>query len=226
MDRAHDVTARVAIYYAPALDDPLWAAGCNWLGRDPQTGRRIPHADRDALTAEPRLYGFHATLKPPMQLAHPWRALLEDATALADRLAPFDLPPLKVATLGPFLALRETVPCPALHALADACVTGLDSHRVPAGAAEIERRRAANLTPQQDAMLRDWGYPHVLGTWRFHMTLTQRLAPIEQASVQAAATEHFAEALGQPRRVCDICLFTQAAPDAPFILAERIPLRG
>ena len=51
-------SARVALYYAPALDDPLWRAGCAWLGRDPETGR--PCSSRDlpdiaAVTADARL---------------------------------------------------------------------------------------------------------------------------------------------------------------------------
>ena len=152
--------------------------------------------------------------------------LVDDAATLAQDIAPFALPPLEVAALGTFLALRERAACPALHAMADACVTGLDSHRVPADAAEIARRRLAALTPEQDAMLVDWGYPHVLGTWRFHMTLTRRLSAAERPAVVAAAQAHFAPALAQPRRVTDICLFTQAAPGAPFNLAERVPLRG
>ena len=161
-----------------------------------------------------------------MRLAHPWDALVEDAAALAASLAPFALPPLAVADLGGFLALRETAACPALHALADACVTGLDAHRVPSDAAEIARRRQSGLSPVQDAMLLDWGYPHVLGTWRFHMTLTRRLSPEERAGFMPRAEAHFATAIAQPRQVTDICLFTQAAPGAPFLLAERLPLGG
>ena len=220
------MTARAAAYYAPLETDPLWAAGCDWLGRDPASGRRMAHPDRDELTADPRLYGFHATLKPPMRLNHGWFALVEDATALAERIAPFDLPPLQVADLGGFLALRETAPCPALQALSDACVTGLDAHRVPADAAEIARRRKPGMTAEQDAMLVDWGYPYVLGTWRFHMTLTRRMSPAEHAVVRPQAEAHFAAALARVQRVSDICLFTQAGPGAPFMLAERVPLRG
>jgi hypothetical protein len=186
----------------------------------------MPDAGRDALTADPRLYGFHATLKPPMRLAYPWQALLDDAADLAAQIAPFDLPRLHVADLGGFLALRETVPCPPLNALADACVTGLDAHRVPAEADEIARRRKSRLTPEQDAMLLAWGYPHVLTTWRFHMTLTRRLTPEERAEVQPAAQAAFAAALAMPRRVTDICLYTQASPGTPFMLAERLPLGG
>ena len=217
--------ARVAVYYAPTPDDPLWAAGCHWLGRDPASGRRIP-TDREELKRDPCRYGFHATLKPPMRLAYTWAAVLEDAEALADRLAPFGLPPLEVVDLDCFLALRETAHCRPLRALADACVLELDTHRVPPGPEEIARRRRSGLSPQQDAMLLDWGYPYVLDAWRFHMTLTRRLSAPERAAVQPEAEAHFAHAVGRARRVTDICLFTQAAPDAPFLLAERLPLRG
>ena len=220
------MAARVACYYAPDETDPLWTAGCAWLGRDPASGRRMP-ARFDPLTEDPRLYGFHATLKPPMRPAHPWATLMDDAAALAARLAPFDLPPLAVMDLGGFLALRETAPCPALQALADACVVDLDPHRMPADAAELaRRRRGGRLSPEQDAMLLDWGYPHVLTTWRFHMTLTRRLTAEERAAVQPDAEAHFAAALALPRRVDAICLFTQADSGAPFMLAERLTLGG
>ena len=111
-------------------------------------------------------------------------------------------------------------------ALADACVVELDGHRCPAGAAELQQRRQAGLSPLQDQMLVDWGYPHVLGTWRFHMTLSRRLSPAERAAVQPEAEAHFAAALAQPRQMADICLFTQADAGAPFMLAERFPLGG
>lgn len=219
------MTVRAAIYYAPAEADPLWTAGCTWLGRDPASGRRMP-GPFDALSEQPRLYGFHATLKPPMRPAYPWAALMEGAAALATRLQAFDLPPLVVADIGGFLALRESIPCLALHALADACVTELDTHRVPADAAELAKRRGRGLSPEHDAMLVNWGYPHVLGTWQFHMTLTRRLTAEEREVVAPAAAAYFAAALAMPRRVESICVFTQASEDAPFLLAERLALGG
>ncbi len=71
--------------------------------------------DIAAITAEPRGYGFHATLKPPMRLAagRDWFACSRPRTALAGRIAPFELPELAVSDVHGFLALRETVPCPA-----------------------------------------------------------------------------------------------------------------
>jgi hypothetical protein len=66
----------------------------------------------------------------------------------------------------------------------------------------------------------------VFGTWFFHMTLTRRLSDAEKSVILPAAEAWFAGALAVPRRVEDICLFTQATPGAPFNLAERIPLLG
>jgi putative phosphonate metabolism protein len=226
--------ARVAVYYAPRPDDPLFVAASAWLGRDAESGAPLPQPDLPdlpdiaALTAEPRGYGFHATLKPPMRLAEGrnWDALLQAARDLAERTAAFALPPLAVSDVHGFLALRETQPCPPLQALADACVTTLDPFRAQPSAADLARRRRGGLTPRQDAMLVRWGYPYVFDTWFFHMTLTRRLTAVEKSLVQPAAERHLAPALRLSRRVEDICLFTQSAPGADFVLAERLPLPG
>lgn len=222
---------RVAVYLAPPPADPLFAAGATWLGRDPESDAPAPQPDLPGIaevTAEPRLYGFHATLKPPMHLAEgrQWFDVVQAARALADRIAPFDLPPLAVMDLRGFLALRETAPCPALQALADACVAELDPFRAPASEAELARRRRAGLSAEQDAMLVRWGYPYVFGTWFFHMTLTRRLNEAEKAVFLPAARAHFARALAVPQRVADLCLFTQRAAGEPFVIAERLSLRG
>jgi putative phosphonate metabolism protein len=222
---------RIAVYYAPRPDDPLFAAGATWLGRDPESDAPAPQPDLPDIgevTAEPRLYGFHATLKPPMRLAEgrQWFDVLEAARELADRTAAFDLPRLAVGDPHGFLALRETIPCAKLQALADACVEHLDPLRARASEADLARRRRASLSAEQDAMLTRWGYPYVFTTWFFHMTLTRRLTAEEKARFQPAAEAYFAGALSVPRRVSDICLFTQAAPDEPFVIAERLALRG
>jgi putative phosphonate metabolism protein len=223
--------ARVAAYYAPRPDDPLFVAGATWLGRDPESDASAPQPDLPDIvevTAEPRLYGFHATLKPPMRLAEgrQWFDVVEAARALADRTAAFDLPRLAVQVVHGFLALRETAPCAPLQALADACVEHLDPFRAPPSDAELARRRRANLSIEQDAMLTRWGYPYVFSTWFFHMTLTRRLTVEEKARFRPEAEAYFTRALSVPYRVADICLFVQAAPDAPFVIAERLPLHG
>ncbi|WP_241666769.1 DUF1045 domain-containing protein [Muricoccus nepalensis] len=229
--RGVEALARVALYWAPAVDDPLHRLGSAWLGRDAETGAAlaqpaIPGLDLPALTADPRRYGLHATLKPPFHLTGGYAAMRADAEALAAELAPFDLPPLEVASLDGFLALREAAPCPALHAMADACVRRLDAHRRPPDMAEIIRRRPERLSPAGRENLRLWGYPGVFGEWRFHVTLTHRLTPGQEALVRPVATDMLGEAASRPRRVAELCLFTQAAPGEPFLVAERLPLGG
>jgi hypothetical protein len=222
---------RVAFYYAPAADDPLTAAAARWLGRDAASAAVVTQPDLPeiaAITAEARSYAFHATLKPPMRLRDgaDWSGVLAAAEDIAAGIPPFDLPRLAVADLMGFLALRETVPSPELQALADACVAGADHLRAPPEADELARRRRNGLPAAQEANLVRWGYPYVFATWFFHMTLTRRLTPAEQAIYRPAAAAHFADALGLARRVEDLCLFTQAEPAAPFMLAARVPLRG
>jgi hypothetical protein len=216
---------RAALYWAPALNDPLWQRGCAWLGRDAQTGATCAQPDVPCigeLTAQPRRYGFHATLRPPMRLATGWDEFRQAARGVAQRFRPFALPPLAVAEIGGFLALRESSPCADLQALADACVELTERHRLPASPEEIALRRQAGLSARQEEMLRRWGYPYVMQDWFFHLTLTRRLAESELARARAAAAGHFQSVTAMPRAVREICIFTQGAGD--FMIAERCPL--
>jgi putative phosphonate metabolism protein len=222
---------RLALYWAPAEDDPLHARGSAWLGRDAATGAALAQpavdgVDLAQVTSDPRGYGLHATLKPPFRLRRGYAAARTEAVALAARTAPFDLPPLAVHDLDGFLALRETTSCPALHAFADACVAALDDHRTPPDAAEIARRRPERMTAPQRAHLDRWGYPYVFEEWRFHVTLTRRLAPDEKAVLMPAVTAFLGDLPARPRRVEAISLFVQPSPGAPFTIAERLALRG
>ena len=78
--------------------------------------------------------------------------------------------------------------------------------------------------PAQDANLARWGYPYAFATWLFHMTLTRHLSEAEAALYRPAAEARFADALGLPRRVVELCVFVQEDAGAPCTLAERIAL--
>ena len=220
---------RVAVYYAPELDDPLWSAGNRWLGRDPETGAALAQPSPIGipdLTNEPALYGLHATLKPPMRLAPGMR--FEDFIAavaeLAESLRAFPLPPLVVENMDGFLALREQEPSSDLQSLADNVVAALDRFREPPGAAELARRRRHGLTKAEEAMLERWGYPYVFELWRFHITLSRRLNEAEMTATRPIAEGHFADALARPRSVSSLSVFTQRAAGQPFLIAQRFPL--
>ena len=201
------------------------------MGRDAETGAllaqpAIPGLDIAALTTDARGYGLHATLKPPFRIATSWHAMRDAAMDLAARTRPFHMPALRLAEHHGFLALLEAEASPALQAFCDACVTALDPHRAPATPEEIARRNPARMTDRQKTYLDRWGYHYVLDEWWFHVTLSSRLTDAQRAVVMPILAAHLGDAPAQARRVTELCLFTQASPGAPFLIAERLPLRG
>ena len=234
---------RFAVYFAPDLHSPWWAAGSQWLGRDAAAGQALtqpPIAGVDdqtlaACTAEPRRYGWHATLKAPFTLApeHDLDSLLAHLQGLAERLPAFDLPPLRVSTVGHFLALRpqaDGAPKGAMAAIAStaaACVTELQALALPLSDAELARRRQADLTAEQDQLLLRWGYPWVLQHFHFHMSLSGPLAalsmPVRVALIQAAQTRFH---VLPPCRFAHLSLFVQPQAGADFECLTQLALRG
>ncbi len=224
-------SARCAIYFAPAPGSALEAFGCGWLGRaldgadlpqPPVAG--IAPARLAEITRSPRHYGFHGTLKAPFALADGTTpdALDAAASAFARERAPFEVT-LRPGSLGGFLALLPAARSPALDRLAADCALAFEIHRAPLGDAEIARRRAAGLTPRQDAYLMRYGYPYVLDEFRFHMTLTERLQAPERDEVLAILMERAAPVCARPLAIDAISVFEQPARDAPFTLRRRYP---
>lgn len=230
------MSARYAIYHAPAAGSLLWQAGCRWLGRDPAAQQTLDPPDVPGwsveqvrgLTASPRCYGLHATLKPPFRLAHGRTAEELDAalTAFSATQGPVPAMHLTLAPLAGFLALQPAAHSAALMQLAAQCVMHFDAFREPPGEPELARRRAGGLSERQEALLREWGYPYVLDQFRFHITLTDRLAQDELERLQPWLTGYLRAALREPLTLDDICLFVQDAPDTSFRLACRYPLRA
>jgi putative phosphonate metabolism protein len=229
------MSARYAIYYAPTAASRLWRKASAWLGRDSHAGRvvaRPPVADLadldlDALTADPRHYGFHATLKAPFELAahHAEEDLLAFAMRFARRQAPFEAP-IAPAALGRFLAFRIDGPSPQMEALHAACVREFDPFRAPLSATDIERRRKAPLSAEQDARLLEWGYPYVFEDFRFHMTLTGAIRDDAlRGRVLSALQAHFAAECG-PHRFDGVAIFRQDDRDAPFDILQRFAFRA
>jgi putative phosphonate metabolism protein len=222
---------RYALYFAPAASHPLWRKGNVWLGRDAESGRAFVAPDVpglgaeevEALTAAPRHYGLHATIKAPFRLAEgrDETELLARIDEFCSRQKPFTLPSLAVQPLDDFIALQTPQPCPKLHALADACVAEFDEFRAPLRAAELARRRADALDANAAARLARWGYPHVFEGFRFHMTLTGNVSPEVQAMLLPWLTDHFAPALKTPCRCDGLALCVEPFAGAPFRLARR-----
>ena len=221
---------RYAIYYTP--QGALAEAGAAWLGWDLARGRAVAHPevaglDVAALTETPRKYGLHATVKPPFVLAEGTSAdgLLAKFKTLCTRLAPVTLDGLALTQLGRFLALTPEGDTAALNAIAAEVVRGLDTFRAPPTEADLARRRQANLTPEQEANLSQWGYPYVMEAFRFHITLTGKLPKGDLPQVTAALAPYITPHLPQPFVLDSLTLVGQA-PDGMFHEVHRAALSG
>lgn len=230
-------SARYAIYFVPPPDDPLYRFGATALGYDCHAGEPVASlsgegfsaAEWHELTAEPRRYGFHATLKPPFRLRAEYSE--RDLVAQFHRIAPSYGPPFSfpasVALLGSFAAFLPRERVAALHDLADACVRDFDTFRAPPSDAERARRLASPLTGRQREHLDRWGYPFVFEDFRFHMTLTGRILPDRKDAVLAFLQAALVR-MPVPDEIAvgSITLLRQDRPDAQFRVIESAALQA
>ncbi|MCZ4273383.1 DUF1045 domain-containing protein [Maritalea porphyrae] len=223
---------RFAIYYLPS-GDPLAEFGAQWLGWDAVRAEKqatrfdgLPHFHVDDVTATPRKYGFHATLKPPFRLAEDkcLEQLQIACEEFGETQAPVLMDGLSIRTIGRFLAYVPVGDVVALNAFAAACVQEFDPFRAAAPQAELERRRAAGLSPRQEELLQQWGYPYVLDEFRFHMTLSGKLDAELLPAVEAFLTEH-APDMAKPFVINKFALMGERE-DGNFELIKHYALTG
>jgi putative phosphonate metabolism protein len=214
---------RYGVYFTPP-PGAFAQAGASWLGWDIARGILLPSPAPD-LTARPRKYGFHATMKPPFSLAR--GATRDDLHAgvatLCAGMPPVVLQRLEISRIGSFLAFTAKGDTDHLGALASRCVRELDDFRAPPSEEELERRRQASLTPEQEENLRRWGYPHVMDSFRFHMTVTGPVPRSDPDRVLPALRKHFDATLVEPF-VIDSLTLVGEAQDGFFHEIERFPL--
>jgi putative phosphonate metabolism protein len=227
---------RLAIYFSPLTSHPLGRRAAVWLGRDPWLPRVLETPAREeldpstirALTAEPRRYGFHATLKPPFRMRRE-RNLdglrLHLAEFCAER-PPVLIPELRLERMGPFFALTPGDDPEELRELAADAVRDFDDFRAPPTEEEIARRRPERLTPRQREHLAAWGYPYVFDEFRFHMTLTGPVPEAQREAMETVLRARFADFIGQPLVVDALCLFVEPDPPGDFVVDTAIPLTG
>ena len=222
---------RYAVYFIPPAGAFARAAAA-WLGYDVQTAgdvRQPVIADLPRplaeVTADPRKYGFHGTIKAPFRLAEGVTSanLVVAVSGLASNLAPVGMAGLRLVNLDGFLAFVPEGDTTILNDLAAQVVRGLDPLRAGLSDVEIARRRPDLLTPRQRDLLDLYGYPFVLDEFRFHLTLSGPLPAKEHAIIAGAAATHFANVVPQPFVLADICLMGEDAAGRFHVLG-RYPL--
>ena len=228
--------SRYAIYFAAGSDSALSRFGAELLGYDAYTGNELPFpADASQLapdwrdiTADPRKYGFHGTLKAPMALA-PARTeaeLLAACAAFAGETRTIPVIRPVVNAISGFIAVIPAEPIGALQELAADCVRAFDGFRTALTAEDRARRRPEKLSERQRDYLDRWGYPYVMEEFRFHMTLTGRLDAERRGPILQMLRARFA-ALGLDALAIDrIALFKQDDAGARFrIMGEWVLAR-
>lgn len=225
---------RYALYFSPAENHPLTKAATHWLGRDAFTGETFPTPEAEGLTtddvheltADPRRYGFHATLKAPFEL-HPDRTEAELMAAVerfAEETPAFDIPNVVVGQLGRFFALIPDTVYPELQHFAARVVEDFEPFRAPLSDADIARRKPETLSAAHRANLDRWGYPYVMDEFRFHMTLTGQV-PSEHAPImREELNRRFSAFANAPLTVDGLALFIEAERGAPFTVHRWLPL--
>ena len=217
-----DAPTRYALYVTPEPGSALAAFGDAILRDTPPPGwDAAARAALAVVTAAPRVYGFHATLKAPMRLAagRSEDDLLAACAGLAQARAPLPIGPLAIVLLGDFVALVPTAPPPELGLFAAECVAALDPFRASLTPIERARRRPEDLDPRRRALLDRWGYPHVFEAFRFHMTLTGRLADDAREAWRA----RLAASCPPLSLTIDAITLMRQNGAAPFRIVRRIP---
>lgn len=217
---------RYAIYFAAGADSALSRFGAELLGYDAHSGDEVSFplealqiaADWRDITADPRKYGFHATLKAPMTLVS-GRTEAELMAACAtfagqSRTIPVIRP--VVDTISGFIAVIPAEPVDALQQLAADCVREFDSFRAVLTAEDRARRKPEKLTERQRDYLDRWGYPYVMEEFRFHMTLTGRLDAERRGPILEMLRTRFASLRLGTLAIDRLALFKQDDAKARF----------
>ncbi|WP_332687781.1 DUF1045 domain-containing protein, partial [Devosia sp.] len=169
-------------------------------------------------TASARRYGFHATLKAPFRLAEGESEASFDKAlaAYAATTEPVLIPRLVLGQIDRFFALVPGEVSTELNRFAGDVVEKFDRFRAPLTDAEIERRNPDALSQTEFRNLCQWGYPYVFDTFRFHMTLTDRLTAGDAVEIAQAATTWFGPVLEDEVLLDRLSLFHEPDAGKPF----------
>lgn len=218
---------RYAIYFTPAPDAALTQTAARWLGRDAFSQATFDdYARYAAFTAEPRRYGFHATLKAPFELSTNTseEALLDAFSRFAASRAAFDIPQIVIGALGPFFALIPAQPHLPLQDFAADVVRSFEPFRAPLSEADIARRKPQRLSAGERDNLTRWGYPYVMDDFRFHMTLTGPVEEADRQDLSATLADVFSDFSGRALSISGLGLFVERERGHPFTVHSWQPL--
>jgi hypothetical protein len=228
---------RYAIYFVPAAESEFFRFGSSVLGYDCYSSGSVERPAEfnispdlwDELTAEPRQYGFHATLKAPFHLSPSCTEaqLINAFHSFAGLRHAIPVLTPTIQMLSGFAAIVPAATPASLNALATSCTTIFDAFRAPMSARESARRVALGLNQSQIENLDRWGYPYLFSDFRFHMTLTSKVSLDRRDDVLAALQMAFNRTCGgRPIQIDRITLMRQDDTTATFRVINQAALQA
>lgn len=231
-----DQGPRYAICFVPAAQSMLYRYGSSILGYDCYSGAPVdfPHhfgkvaVNWNELSAPPRRHGFQATLKSPFRLSPS-----STERQLADALQSFAGLGHAIHRFAPTVKLIDdffaVVPLEAkapLDGFAASCTMLFDAYRAPMSPKERAQRVALGLNRNQVQNLDRWGDPYALSEFRFHLTLTGRVAPSRRKAISAILLDGL-ERMGVEQSVAvdRLALLKQQSAEAPFRVVSESALQ-
>lgn len=216
---------RIALYWTPKPSSLLENVATAWLRGGSNVLPALSKKERQQILAAPNHYGLHATIIPPFRLQPEYYLadVENEVTTFVqeERNRPFTLGKLVVAEIGSFFCLKPEEDSIELQRFAARTVRHFDHFRKPADEIELQRRRAAGLTPRQDQLLLDWGYPYVLEEYRFHLTLTGKInSNAHREVIKEELMKRFEAATREPLEFASLSLFLQHGSH-PFLEYKR-----
>jgi len=226
------MTGRIALYFSPLDSSALNHFGEVILGRTHKAARNensrssfSNHNKWRRLTDKPAHYGFHATLKAPFEVTEKETLdnLINEVEAFARTQTPHLLHTLGPSDLSNFMALTLREQSKELTDFAFQCVTKFEAFRRPLSEADIARRKQQTLSARQLDLLDRFGYPYIADEFRFHMTLSGKLAK-EDHDFHAWASSLYSDIVKEVPVLDQLCLFTQKDRSSAFVELERFAL--
>ena len=228
---------RYAIYFVPAAACKLYRYGSSILGYDCYTGKPVDFPEEfgndavnwNELTAPPRRYGFHATLKAPFRLSPSCTEqqlvnALRSFAGLGHAIHAF-APAVRL--LDGFFAVMPLKSEASLDALAASCTTIFDAYRAPMSPRERARRIALGLSQSQIQNLDRWGFPYVLSEFRFHMTLTGKVPVRRRKAIRGILLNGLHRMQVERSIAIDrLALLKQDSPDVCFRVVSESTLNA
>jgi hypothetical protein len=212
---------RFAIYWTPAPETAMAEFGALWFGGSETFG--LPPELVARATKAPAVYGLHATFKAPFPLnddvaPEALRDALDDFCA--NRRAPAT-GRLILSHHQHYLTLMLSGDEADTDWLAAQCVTRFYRFRAPPNEGENKRWKLDGLSPQEEAFLKDFGYPYVLSAFRFHISLAGPLDSAELDAVAKALEPHLAPFMRETFQIKDLSLLGEPRSAGPFEVISR-----